>query len=163
MSCAVFFGSLGAVNAAGLEVTFTAPDKYIDIRPGDENQHHYNETVFYNIRKQLTKLAEDLPDDQLLKVDIVNIDLAGDIRMTGNGLIRVISQMYSPYFKFTYQLEDKDKKVIVQGEEAIRDKSFMTGTSLRYRNEYLGYEKQLFDDWFEETFVDTNMVKKEQD
>ena len=33
----------------------------------------------------------------------------------------------------------------------------MMGSSLRYRNKVLGYEKQLLDDWFDETFESYEM------
>ena len=142
-------------QAATVEVTFTEPDKYIDIRPGEQNSSQFEEDVFYNLEKQLKSLAKNLPEDQLLKINFTNIDLAGDITMSNAHLVRVVKDMYPPLLKFTYQLLDKDKKELKKGEENIRDTSFLIHQRLRYKNDGFGYEKQLLDEWFNEAFKTT--------
>lgn len=140
------------VNAATVEVTFTEPEKYVDIRSGDVNRKHYRKNVFYNIEKQLKKLAKKLPEDNILKVDVIDIDLAGDIRLIDARSIRVVKEPLAPRLKFTYQLLDKNNKVIKAGEENIRDASFLMHQSIRYRNESFGHEKKLLARWFRDTF-----------
>ena len=39
-----------------------------------------------------------------------------------------------------------------KGSENLKDMNFMMGNTLRYRNDFLRYEKKLLDDWFKETF-----------
>lgn len=141
------------VQAATVEVLFTEPKSFSDIRSGDENSHFFKKNVFYNLKKVIIKLAKDLPEEQTLKIEFTDIDLAGDIDMFNTQLIRVVKSMYPPRLAFNYQLIAKDKTVIKQGEENIRDSAFMVHGSLRYKNEALGYEKQLLEKWFKATFI----------
>lgn len=142
------------VQAASVEVKFTEAKKFADIRSGEENHHQFTENVFYNIEKLITKLAADLPEEQVLKVEFTDIDLAGDIDMFNARLFRVVKNMYPPRLAFNYQLIAKDKSIIKQGEENIRDTTFMVHESLRYKNEALGYEKHLLEKWFKATIAD---------
>lgn len=147
---------LGAFNfnahSASVEIKFTDPDKYVDIRSGEKNDSSFRENVFYNIEKQLKKLAKNLPEDQLLKLEVTDIDLAGDTLIGGINRIRIVKQMYPPRIKFNYQLVEKDKSIIAQGEENIRNTSFMTNQGLRYKSDAFGFEKQLLENWFDKTF-----------
>lgn len=145
--------TFGLAQAATVEVLFTEPKNFSDIRSGDENSHYFKKNVFYNLKKVITKLAKDLPEEQTLKIEFTDIDLAGDIDMFNTQLIRVVKSMYPPRLAFNYQLIAKDKSVIKQGEENIRDSAFMVHGSLRYKNEALTYEKQLLEKWFKATFI----------
>lgn len=139
-------------HSATVEIKFTDPDKYVDIRSGEKNDSSFRENVFYNLEKQLKKLAKDLPEDQLLKLEVTDIDLAGDTLIGGINRIRIVKQMYPPRIKFNYQLVEKDKSIIVEGEENIRNTSFMMNQSLRYKRDAFGFEKQLLEEWFDKTF-----------
>lgn len=147
------------VHAATVEVTYTEPNKFSDMRPGERHRHAFQEEVFYNVNKHLTKLAKKLPEDQTLTIEFIDIDLAGDIRFTGGQLFRVVSNIYSPRLQFNYQLTDKNKHIIKSGEENIRDTSFMMHQRLRYKNEAFGYEKKVLDEWFKDTFLDKSAPK----
>lgn len=141
-----------AGQAAKVELKFNKPDKFVDIRAGDANQARYREDVFYNIEKHLNKLAAKLPEDYTLKVEVNDLDLAGDVRFSGGRALRVISEPFAPRIAFSYQLLDGNDAEVSQGSENIRDTSFMTLRSLRHKRENLGFEKSLLDDWFKDTF-----------
>ena len=138
--------------AAEVEVTWTDPDKYTDIHAGEDNRASFRSRTFANFDKHFAKLAKKLPDGLTLKVDVSNVDLAGSTFHAGISRIRVIKDTYPPRMKFSYQLLNADKKVELSGEADLKNMSFMTGTQLRYRNQALGYEKELLDKWFAETF-----------
>lgn len=142
------------VHAGLSEVKWTEPDNYVDIRPGNESRKSYQEHVFKNLEKHIAELAEQLPEGQTLKMDVTDVDLAGDVRFGTMDRIRVVKEMYSPRLEFSYKLVGKDGKVIKSGQENIRDMTFMSGSLLKYRNDSFGYEKKLLDDWFEDTFID---------
>ena len=139
--------------AAKVEVEWVSPDKYSDIRNGEENRSYFRENLFYNIEKKLGKLAEKLPENQQLKVSISDVDLAGEILMNRGYLLRVIKQLYSPRIKFSYQLLDENNQVIKHGEEDFRDTNFMLHNHARYRNEQFGYEKHLLEKWFKKNLL----------
>ena len=158
--CWVFGFTVSYAQAATVEVEFTDPDKYVDIRSGEKHSKHFRDDVFYNVEKQLKKLAKDLPEEQVLMVKFTDMDLAGDIRMSHGRLMRVVTQMYAPRLAFSYELVDKDKNILKQGEENIRNTSFMSNQSLRYRNDALGFEKHLLEKWFDEAFEEKLITAK---
>jgi hypothetical protein len=140
------------VFAATSEVTWTDYKSYRDIDPGNENRKSFRERTFKSLEKHFTELAESLPKDQVLKIDVTDVDLAGDTNAAGIHRTRIIKQIYSPRMNFSYQLIDVDGKVIKSDDVVLRDMNFMSGNNLKYRSQSLGYEKKMLDDWFEETF-----------
>lgn len=146
--------------AAEVELTWTDPSKFIDISEGDKNRHSFRENVFYNFEKHFKKMAKDLPEDQVLKVEITNLDLAGTTQHAGINRVRIVKQNYPPRIMFNYQLLNADKTVDMEGEENLKDFSFMSSPSLRYKNDALGYEMQMLDKWFKATFESKVVDKK---
>lgn len=140
-------------QAATVEVVWTEPDNYRDIYPGEESRKRFRERTFASFDKHFNKLAEKLPADQILKINMLDVDLAGDTHIGGIKRIRIIKDLYFPRLKFSYQLFDAKNKELNSGEINLKDMSFMSGVRLRYRNESLGYEKNMLDEWFDETFL----------
>ncbi|WP_158965756.1 DUF3016 domain-containing protein [Paraglaciecola sp. L3A3] len=143
------FISFQASALAKVEVTWTNPDKYTDIKDSFDGYQTTKEDAFYNIEKVLNRLAKKLPDGYLLKLDVSDLDLAGE---THSRNIRVVRDMFPPRMKFSYQLLDGGDNILLEKQENIRDTSFMNQVSLRYRNQAYGFEKQLIEDWFKDSF-----------
>jgi hypothetical protein len=139
-------------SAATSEVTWTDYEKYTDIRSGNESRKHFRERTFYNFEKHFTKLAKKLPEDQVLKINVTNVDLAGDTNAGGIDQLRIVKDIYFPRMNFTYQLLNSDGSEVSAAKVALKNMSFMMGGNLRYRNDSLGYEKYMLDDWFFKTF-----------
>ncbi len=154
---AVFFSLLliSTVNAADSEVTWTNPEKYTDIRASEESRKRFRERTFKALDEHFATLAAKLPEGEILKIDVTNVDLSGDVLWLRTRNIRVIKEIYFPRMKFTYQLVDQDKNVISSAEINIKDMNFMMCCQLKYRNESFGYEKAMLDKWFNKTFKDT--------
>ncbi|NQY63852.1 MAG: DUF3016 domain-containing protein [Alteromonadaceae bacterium] len=139
--------------AAEAEVTWSNPDKYRDIRAGSENRKHFKAKVFNNLEKHFTKLAATLPENQLLKINVSDLDLAGDTMHGGTRNIRIVKEINYPRIKLTYQLVDKgNKTVISSGDVSLKDMNFMQARRLRYQRDFLGYEKKMIDKWFFKLF-----------
>jgi len=138
--------------SASSEVTWTDYKSYRDIDPGNDGRKQFRERTFKDLEKHFAKLAATLPEDQILKIDVTDVDLAGDTNAAGIHRTRIIKQLYSPRMNFSYQLLDADGKVIQSDEVVVKDMNFMSGSRLKYRNRSLGYEKKMLDDWFEKTF-----------
>jgi len=49
--------------------------------------------------------------------------------------------------------------VIKSDDVVVKDMNFMSGSSLKYRNKSLGYEKKMLDEWFNETFKEMIVTK----
>jgi hypothetical protein len=145
----VLFNTTNLAQGAMLDITFSKPDTYTDIRSAFSGPRYSIKDITSNLEKYLTRLADKLPPTYVLKMNITDIDLAGDTRGQNT---RIVMQMFSPRLAFDYQLLDENNQVVLENTESIRDSSFMDNQSLRYKNEFLGYEKKLLDDWSRETF-----------
>lgn len=148
-----------AAIAADIEVKWTDPEKYIDVRSGNENRKSFRERIFKNLDKHFAKLAQTLPENQLLKIEVTDLDLAGDVNIGGINRIRVIREAYFPRIKFSYHLEGADETTILEGQINLKDMNFMLTNNLKYRRDSLGYEKKMLDDWFRKTFSE-HIIKK---
>jgi len=140
------------VMAANSEVTWTDYKKYRDIDGGNEGRKSFRERTFKNFEKHFAKLASKLPETQTLKIDVTDVDLAGDTHIGGINSTRIVKEIYFPRLNFSYQLVDGNGKIIKSEEVALKDMSFMSGSNAKYRNKSLGYEKKMLDEWFKETF-----------
>ena len=95
--------------AATSEVSWTDYKKYRDIRPSNNGgRKHFRESTFKNFEKHFTKLAESLPEGQVLKVDVTDVDLAGDTNAGGINNMRIVKDIYFPRMNFSYQLVNAD-------------------------------------------------------
>ncbi len=151
---AVALVPLTNVQAADVEVKWTNSDKYSDIDAGEEHRKHFKERTFKSFEKHFAKLAKSLPENQKLVFDITNIDLAGDVHHGGMNRIRVVKDIFFPRIEFTYQLLNADNTVVKSEKVALKDMSFLMHSGLKYRNQSLGYEKEMLDDWFKDTFTE---------
>ncbi|WNC69110.1 DUF3016 domain-containing protein [Thalassotalea nanhaiensis] len=144
--------------AGQAEIDWVDPDKYTDIRPGNESRSKMQKRVFKELGKHFSELAAKLPEGQTLKISVTNIDLAGDVRyMVGpnNDTIRIVEDLYFPKMKFDYQLINSDKSIISTAKADIKDMSFNTGVRSSMSSEAFQYEKNMIDDWFYKAFPET--------
>lgn len=140
------------VNAASLEINWINPEKYRDIKAGNQHRKSFQEQVFKELEEHLSALAMKLPEEQILKIDVTDIDLAGDVNIGGIERVRIITELYFPRMKFSYQLLNADKSVVSSDEVDLKDMSFMMHSNLRYKNKTFGYERKMLDEWFKDTF-----------
>ena len=140
MLCLV--ASASAMAAA--TVSFVHPDKMTDVPHFDADLQSM-ETVF---RQHLEELAARLPAGQDLKVEFLDIDLAGDVfpRVAVRDIRVMKGQADWPRMHLRYSVE-QDGKVLRSGDMEISDPNYLMGSNF-YSNELYGHEKQLLDDWF---------------
>ena len=142
-----------SVQAAEVEVKWSNPEKYSDIDAGNEHKKHFKERTFKSFEKHFTKLAESLPENQKLVLDITNVDLAGDVNHGGMQRVRVVRDIFFPRMEFTYQLLDADSVIVKSESVSLKDLGFLMHNGFKYRSKSLSYEKEMLDDWFKETFA----------
>lgn len=141
-----------------VEVEWSNPSDYTDIRPANQSRSRFRETTFKHLEKHLEKLAARLPEGQRLKLTVTNLDLAGQVwpgHMMGLGLssdVRLINRVDIPRMNFSYELLDGSGAIIRTGEEKLKDMSFQDRAVGRYRNQTLRYEKTMLKDWFVRNF-----------
>lgn len=146
------FGFAAAAQAS-VEVTFIAPGRYTDaeIRRASSDPSGLKPTLT-GIENHLKTLGSRyLPADQVLKIEILDIDLAGRYE-PGRPFaydVRVMRETEWPRIKLRYTLENKAGAVLSQGEETIRDQNYLHHVSTYRAPDDLRYEKAMLDDWFQ--------------
>jgi hypothetical protein len=145
-----------AAQAANVEIEWLKPEKYLDIRGGDENQKRFQERVIAALTSYFKEAAaEILPADQTLYLTITNVDLAGDVEYFFTAFpmgVRVMRDIYFPSIEFNYELRDAGGKVLKRGKENIKDLGYMFSGMAYINNPPFDYEKRLIDDWFRKNF-----------
>jgi hypothetical protein len=144
--------ALLASSAAWAQVTvsYVKPEEFIDI---DRNPIDRERTL-----KQFTEyfksLEKKLPAGQSLKIEVLDIDLAGrlyprraadDIRIMNGGADW-------PHMHLRYTLE-QDGQVLRSGDEEIANMNYQGRLGAYFDNDPLRYEKQMLDDWFNKSIV----------
>lgn len=155
-----FIGSIFMVQtsfAATVELNWVKPETYADMRSGEQSRKAFREHTFKVLEKHFLKLADNLPQNQILKVDILNIDLAGEIDFAGARQIRILREPYVPRISLSYQLIDDNNAIVMSGSNKLKSMSFLQNSNFRYRSESLGHEKKMLDVWFKREFA--NLAK----
>ena len=138
-----------ASASAAATVTYVNPDKMTDV-PRDKRDR---EKMEEDLLEHFNKLAAKLPAGQELKVEILDIDLAGDVfpRVAIQNVRVFRGRGDFPHIHLRYRIE-QDGKLISSGERELTDMAYMMGFN-RYRDDLFGHEKQLLDDWFRKDVV----------
>lgn len=139
--------------AAKVEVTFKEYKSFYDVDEGNHTRSGFKDLLTKNFSEHFTELATKLPEDQTLKVEITDIDLAGHVRVGAMNSTRIVKSNYPPRLNFSYQLLDASGKVIKSDDVVIRDLGYLSNKlPIKYRHKLFGYEKKMLDDWFKKTF-----------
>ena len=146
---AVFSVAASASAAAAVTVSYVNPDKMTDV-PRDTRDREWMKTLLI---EHFTTLAARLPAGQDVKVEILDIDLAGDVfpRVAIHNVRVFKGRADWPSIHLRYSIA-QDGQVLRSGERRLSDSSYLMSFNT-YRNEIYGYEKQMLDDWFRKEFA----------
>ena len=139
-----------AAAAASVEVRYVEPDNFADIGRGTFDR----ERTMNALTAHLQKLGQTLPDGQTLRLDVTDIDLAGEIRPWGWHELRVLrGQADWPRISLRYTLLEGER-TLKSGEVRLSDLAYMQTLHGRDRpGEELAVEKRMVRRWFAETFT----------
>lgn len=144
--------SCQAYPASNVSVSFVNPDRYIDA----ERARSESEQPLQGIAQHLQWLGQRyLPAEQTLKVQVLDVDLAGRYRFFGrsNQYVRVVDGKTDwPQITIRYVLEGNGR-ILQHGEETISDMGYLLHTNTYGVNEQLRYEKPMIDRWFTTHFT----------
>jgi len=145
--------TLGSAHAAGIvNVSFVAPERFVDAgeAPRDRDDR------LKLLSQHLQSLGQrHLADGQTLKIEILDVDLAGHLKpLRRGGDVRVVrSGVDRPRIALRYELE-AGGQVVQRGEESVVDLNFLGRIPNYGASDQLRYEKRLLDDWFKQRFVE---------
>lgn len=138
-------------HAAGmLELKFIEAEKFSDIgRSSFERDRNLKTLTDY-----LQTLAAQLPDGRTLQLDVLNVDLAGEVRPGGGQEIRVLRGAADwPQMKLRYTLT-QNGAALKSGDAQLSDLGYLDrlhGQTSTYGD--LPYDKRMLQDWFRKTFL----------
>lgn len=138
--------------SAAVTVTYVNTEKMTDV-PRFETDR---KSMEINFREFFEELATKLPEGQDLKVEILDIDLAGDVfpRVPIRD-VRVTKGSYDfPRIHLRFSIE-QDGKVLRSGERELADRNYQLNVN-SYRNEMYNYEKQMLSEWFKKDVLAGN-------
>ena len=152
---AALLGTCCNLASAAVQVSFVDIAKYRDAVPDTwHGQARETDTTLKELRKHIEKLAErSIPADQTLRVYILDIDLAGEIKRLGSTLreIRVLNDISWPMLKLRYEVE-KDGRIEAQGEATLTDPNYLEAINSYPSSDPLRHERRMLDGWFAHTF-----------
>lgn len=133
---------------AGSTVNFANIEKMSDV-PRNQGDREFMEDQF---RELFDTLSSKLPAGQRLKVDIIDVDLAGEVfpRVAIQHVRVMKGRTDPPRIHLRYSIE-QDGKVLSSGERKLIDHSYQSAFN-RYSNEMYSHEKQLIENWFTKEF-----------
>lgn len=151
--CVLAASALPAYAAGSVEIAFIAPASYTDAGKGLVDAKRNEDTL----GRFLQGLGERyLGPDQVLKIDVLDVDLAGTVRPSRRGFddIRIARGGADwPRIKMRYSLLDGGK-VVQNGEETVADLNYLRRSADYRDSDPLRHEKRMLADWFKARFVD---------
>jgi len=149
--------SAGAASA-GVTVSYDHPENFSDLpfTPWDREQ------VLKELTAHFDKLGKQLPPDQNLRIDVLDVDMAGREQPSHRNAheIRILKgEADWPRIHLRYTLESGGT-VIKSGDEQLSDMMYLSHLNRYPQGDMLQYEKQMIDDWFKKTIAPPQAARK---
>ena len=143
LSGCLFAGAAHAVGRA--EVRYVSPDTFADAGFGALEKERTQRAL----TAHFDRLARHLPDGQVLRVDVTDVDLAGEVDSFSMHRLRVMGQLPdAPRLGLKFELRQGDR-LLAQGEEQLTDLMYLDRRIGRREDGPLVYEGRLLDQWFD--------------
>jgi len=146
---------------ASVEVDYARPEGFTNARLFAGFGRRADPFVARDLRRHLERLgARYLRDGETLRIEILDIDLAGQFQPAGRdgqGL-RVLTEATWPRIKLRYALArdgapDTPAGAAAEAEEYVSDPAYLRRLGGGHRSDPLFYEKRLLTDWFQKRFA----------
>ncbi|CAH0208353.1 hypothetical protein SRABI118_01919 [Massilia sp. Bi118] len=151
LALAGVFALAAGSAAAAVTVTYTAPDKYADV-PRDSGER---DNLMNDLTDHFTWLGTALPPGQDLRIEVLDIDLAGREEPSARAVrdVRVMRGGADwPRMRLRYAVE-ANGQVLKSGEAQLSDMDYMAKVSRYSEDQPQRYEKQMIDRWFEKNIA----------
>lgn len=138
--------------AAGqVEVSFKPADQLSDVGRGIDRERHVKA-----LADHFESLGARLPDGQVLKVEVLDVDMAGELRPMRRGdEVRVMKGAADwPKIDLRWSL-DSGGRTLKSGQERLSDMAYLDHALRRGETSPVAYEARLIDRWFDERVLGT--------
>ena len=141
--------------AGKVEVVFVAPDSYADAGgKGGLRDVPTKATVLREIEHHLVALGARLPAAQELKVEILNLDIAGRREVLGGSGgedVRIFDRVAWPSIKLRYALVENGR-TLTSGEERLTNPGYLDGIARTPSGDPIFFERAMLNRWFNARF-----------
>lgn len=149
---------LAGAAQAGVMVSYTKPDDFLDMPRAERDR----DQILKDISSHFVSLGKELPAGQVLTVTIADFDLAGRLepRRWAVDEIRIMRGGADwPRMTVNWTLE-QDGKVVKSGTDEVSNMMYQQRMNRYFSSDSLRYEKQMIDDWFHKSVVDTRISRR---
>jgi hypothetical protein len=105
--------------------------------------------------EHIERLGRRLPDGQVLKLEVTDVDLAGEVWPRATHEVRILRGGVDwPHIVMRYSLSGEGGKVLKAGRADIVDMAYLFAGRFANNSEgEFAYEKRLLDRWFSEQII----------
>jgi len=140
-----------ALAAGSAQVSYLHPEKFSDAGFGSFERNR----TLRSLTEHFEVMAKRLPDGQVLRVEVLDIDLAGEIWPRTPSEVRVLRGRADwPHLNLRYTVLD-GSRTVKTGEIHLADMNYLFGQRIDQRYGDLPYEKRMLDRWFNEEIAPT--------
>ncbi len=143
--------ALSAQAVGTVQVSFVQPEQFADA--GDARRDVQGNLGV--LARHLESLAARLGAGQKLSIEVIDVDLAGELRPWRHAQqdLRVLRGAADiPRIRLRYSLEEAGR-ASRSGEHVVVDAGYLQRFNRYPSGEALRYEKRMLDDWFSEQFA----------
>jgi hypothetical protein len=154
MSCSLIrvaaslaLAGLATATAAGqVELSFVEPARFSDAGFGEAETGRTVDAL----TRHLQGFAGRLPEGQTLRVEVLDVDLAGWVFPGSRRDVRVLrGRADAPSIRLRYTLTSEGRTLLA-GEERLTDLDYLSSSALKQVSGDYGHELRLLDEWFKE-------------
>lgn len=151
LALALLAASTTALAAGQVEVRFKPTDELADVGRGIDRERNVQ-----TLAEHFKSLAARLPDGQTLKIEVQDVNLAGELKPTRTGSdVRVLKGTADwPTIDLRWSLQAGDR-TLKGADERLSDMSYLMHSLRGMGDGPLPYEARMIDRWFKERVVGT--------
>ncbi len=138
-------------RAAEVSVHWQEPDKFTDIRSGNEAAPVFQSRMIKEFDAVFADLAKKMPAHYQWDIVVSDVDLAGELRPSHSRMgreVRIVKGLDWPRISLSYTLKNTTNAVVISGKEQINDMNFMAHSDIRSGASRFYYEEKMLRDWF---------------
>jgi len=137
-----------AAGAGTAEVRFVEPEKFSDAGFGAREIGRTTD----ELADHLKRLASRLPEGQTLKVEVLDVDLAGRVEHRATRDIRILRGSADwPRIELRYELV-ADGRTLKSGSEHLSSMNYLMDAGWPETQGSLSHEERMLNRWFDQTF-----------
>jgi hypothetical protein len=139
-----------AQTGGSVQVSFVQPSNFSDVR---DSAHRTEDTLAALQRHFEVIGAQFLAAGQTLKIEVLDVDLAGEVRhgMRANDIRVLRGRADWPRLQLRYTLESPGAAA-KRGAATLADMAYLERSLPLLNNEALPYERRMLEDWFKAEF-----------